>query len=1189
MRIGFLLPSSYLILGLGMLVAMVGACSPGEGEEDKEHLESFGVIVERVGVESAIELAGIEPGDLLLSWEAVDAHGAHPRLTSGRFETFGDWISLELEQAPRGEILIHGKRAGESRTFRLKPLLWDTVVRPVFSFSPGPIRYSKPGPPSLEERQRVEEAHREIVFQARRQKNRSLEWWSHLRSARRCAWFGWWPCVEASFDAALESASDEGERGKIWRRRGFSEELRGQFALAQQFHEKAAELWAEAWGEGSLHFAACQAERGRMAWRQGDLETAQEAHHRALKLWRELAPASEALAWSVTSLGLLAQDKGNYEEAEQLLGEAVELFPSGSSNQGVAFNNIGNLIGRLGRLDEAEIFLLQALAVFEPLDGQEVQRAKSLSGLGSVALLKGQLGLAQKRLEQASRLYRQGGRTPDLAASLQDLAEIAADRGELDKAQDFLEQALALEEDSALGRESDADILHQLGTLAWKRGSLQEAEQYFEKSLAIHSAAPQSPLQKARALLGKSRVARAGEPTKVVTLLEEALEICQQAAPRGEDMIVLLNELGEVELGRGRFDEAVSSLLRAEAILLETAPRGLLMAETLQHLGEASRRLGNLEPAEEYLQRSLDIRSRISAETALEAETLQSLARLRRDRGQVAIAAKVYERAVQALEGQISKVGSSRELRASLRSQRGPYREYIETLLALGREEEAFSVLERSRAGSFLELLAERDLIFALDVPGDLERERREITVLYDRTQNEIWSLPVESSPSRQRELEERLSSLRRRHEANIEKIRGASARLAALKYPRPLDLSAAREALDGGTVVLSFSVGEEVSDLFVVSRERGLSVVPLEVGEEELRSKVTLFLERIRNPPWRSDDLGVSTLARELYDDLLAGAEPEIERAERLLILPDSALHHLPFAALQRPAAGPSKEGAPGVRYLVQWKPFVEVLSVTAFAELRRSRGDLDGTLESPPSLAAFGDPFFSRGAMDGVETMAEPRLRSALRRGFQWAPLPSTREEVEQIAEFYGDSSKVFLGEQASEEEAKSLPLGTRRIHFATHGLLDERFPLDSGLLLAVPEEFEEGKENGLLQAWEIFESLRLDADLVVLSACDSALGKEQRGEGLIGLTRAFHYAGARTVAASLWQVADHATAELMVKFHRHLRGGKSKDEALRAAQVELMERPIYGTGEEGGRGELDVSAPYFWAAFQVYGDWQ
>jgi CHAT domain-containing protein len=162
-------------------------------------------------------------------------------------------------------------------------------------------------------------------------------------------------------------------------------------------------------------------------------------------------------------------------------------------------------------------------------------------------------------------------------------------------------------------------------------------------------------------------------------------------------------------------------------------------------------------------------------------------------------------------------------------------------------------------------------------------------------------------------------------------------------------------------------------------------------------------------------------------------------------------------------------------------------------------------------------------------------------------------------------------------------------RYVHFAGHGYLDQQFPLNSAVVLTMPTVFQSGEENGLLQAWEVLEQVRLDADLVVLSACESGLGKEMGGEGLIGLTRAFQYAGARSVMATLWKISDRTTAEFMVRFYRHLKEGLSKDEALRATQMEFIRGPIQVTNDKGERVDFDASAPYYWAAFQIYGDWQ
>ena len=175
-------------------------------------------------------------------------------------------------------------------------------------------------------------------------------------------------------------------------------------------------------------------------------------------------------------------------------------------------------------------------------------------------------------------------------------------------------------------------------------------------------------------------------------------------------------------------------------------------------------------------------------------------------------------------------------------------------------------------------------------------------------------------------------------------------------------------------------------------------------------------------------------------------------------------------------------------------------------------------------------------------------------LTRGYRLTPLPATKSEVTAIADLYREKAALRGGSRDG-RACKGVAKETKYLHFATHGLLDERFPLNSGLALTIPDEMKEGRENGILQAWEIFERVRIDADLVVLSACETGLGKEMGGEGLVGLTRAFQYAGARSVVASLWSVADETTAALMKQFYGYLKAGKSKDVALREAQLNLI----------------------------------
>jgi CHAT domain-containing protein len=271
-----------------------------------------------------------------------------------------------------------------------------------------------------------------------------------------------------------------------------------------------------------------------------------------------------------------------------------------------------------------------------------------------------------------------------------------------------------------------------------------------------------------------------------------------------------------------------------------------------------------------------------------------------------------------------------------------------------------------------------------------------------------------------------------------------------------------------------------------------------------------------------------------------------------------------LPFAALRRRES----------QYLVESKPLHSAVSATVYAELKKiSDKERNGSIE----IAAFGDPRYpnARGGQE-ADRSNDAELRSVFAYGWNPSRLRFSREEVNTIASLYPGRSYAYLDAEATEDRAKSLCAQTRYLHFATHGLLDERFPLNSALVLAIPEKPSSGEGNGLLQAWEIFEQVRCNAELVVLSSCRSALGQELGSEGLVGLTRALHYAGARSVLGSLWNIDDRRTSQLMKSFYEHLRKGVSKDQALRYAQIDLIRSP-------------NAARPFFWAAFSLSGDWR
>jgi CHAT domain-containing protein len=656
-------------------------------------------------------------------------------------------------------------------------------------------------------------------------------------------------------------------------------------------------------------------------------------------------------------------------------------------------------------------------------------------------------------------------------------------------------------------------------------------------------------------------------------LYERALVIQRRLAP---DTLFLSTTLsGQAALAEDLGDRARAKRLCLEVLAIQErlAPGGLGVAGVLDQLAQLAAKAGELAQAEESCRQALAIRRKLASGSIAEADSLHLLGTIRRRLGHGDEAMDLFLGTLDALEAQNARLGGTFESRAGFAAKYADYyQDAMEMRIEQGRLGDAVHILERSRARAFLALLGERDLLFTADLPSDLRQARRLVDAEYDRTQGRLGR----ADAAERERLLGRLNDLRQKQEELTQDVRRASPRYAALRYPQPLDLDGIREMLDPGTVFLAYSVGKERTLLFVVhasgAAAPGVSVATVQVSDEDLRARIAA-LRKATHPrqPW-------SEYVREasgLYELLIRPVEPQIASAERVLISPDGPLYSLPFAALIR--SRDRGASARGRSYFVEWKPLHVVASATIYAQLKARRRAAEGEGLSG-RLVAFGAPRYPRTVGAQPARLEDPQVQSAVTRGFRLQPLIASADEVQSIARLFADQATTYLGEQATEERAKAIGADARYVHFACHGTLDERFPLNSALALTLPEKPAEQQDNGLLQAWEIFDQVRLEADLVTMSACDTARGKEMSGEGLIGLVGAFHYAGARSVLATLWGVSDKSTSVLMRRFYSHLKAGQSHDQALRSAQLDL----IHSTA-------VDLAHPFRWAAFQLSGDWK
>lgn len=919
----------------------------------------------------------------------------------------------------------------------------------------------------------------------------------------------------------------------------------------------------------------------------GDIERSADYYRRALAIFQNIRTENLRTALVFYELGLVEQERNDLEASRAYFERALEIqerLAPDTLITAMTLTNLGVTADMNGDLDTAERYYQHAFPLIERLVPDSSYHEVILTNLGLTAEARGDLNFAEQcfhcALSISERIDPQG---PRVASSLNNLGLVAMDRGDLEAAQDLFERSLRIRE--RIGDwPNRVSALTNLGLTAWARLDFSTAERYLTMALEAQDHIAPAAIETCVILNQLAGLAlERRDATAANAWLLRATKIAEELAPGNFALAEIYERQGLTALLKGDRERATAWLTKALRLYELSAPESLKLAGILDDLAEVEKK--DLSRAISLREHAQEIRRQLAPGSLEEANGLFQLGLLRRQAGDNVRAEKEFRSAIEALEHQIVRLGGSQDNKTEFRERFRPfYRALLELLLEQGRTAEAFYILERSRARGFLALLAEREFSFEYSIPPELITARNQLAREYDRIFDKLGDLSPQREASQITSLQEQLKEIRERYEKSLSAVRLASPRLASLTAPEPLDTAGARAALDPETILLSYSLGHDRSQVFALSQNMSIEVRNIPASEEELRSAVGAFRRLVAsnqagNLATRRQQL--ERLGRRLFGLLIAPVADLIARNERILIVPEGPLYLLPWGALVRDdeRSSPAKNNW---KYLGEWKPIHTSISATVFAELRHTRRK-----SAFLSFTAFADPVYPQSTSS---PSADIHVRAVQERGFALTPLPGSRLEVEQIGALLNGSGRVlYLGAEATEERAKALPRDTRIVHFATHATLDERFPLNSAVVLSIPEKFEEDKDNGLLQTWEIFEQVRLDADLVVLSACESGLGKEMGGEGLIGLTRAFQYAGARSVMASLWKISDRTTAELMVRFYKHLKAGLPKDEALRATQMELIHGPIQVKNEKGEVEEIDASAPYYWAAFQIYGDWQ
>ncbi|MEM7584221.1 MAG: CHAT domain-containing tetratricopeptide repeat protein [Acidobacteriota bacterium] len=909
---------------------------------------------------------------------------------------------------------------------------------------------------------------------------------------------------------------------------------------------RALQIWQRAGDLGGQ--AQALMEIASTLRRRGEPQQSEQHYRQALGLWQGLGDLQgQARTLNYLGLSLARSDPGRalapYEQALERFRLADDRFQAA-----VVLNNLGGLHNLLGDPLEAMRLYQLALAAHREL-GDLRQQGTVRHNMAATLLRSGSLQQALEAFGESLEIRRQLGDRRGEGRVLNSLGIAYQRLGDFGRARAHLQQSLAARRDSG-DRRGEATTLHNLG--------LTEAG---EKRWAAAAGFFAQALERRRAL---------GDPGG------EASSLMQLGSASGE---------------LGRPAEALEHLQQAVEIF-EGLENPWRQALALAALGEVTIAAGEPRRAIEPLEHAVRLLREIGDE-AEESKALLALGRATLELGEAGSLAQTWQLAGQALEllEPLRTAVDHAGLRATFLSYHAGAAELaVEVAMRRHRLQpekgwaaRALETHERVRARSLLDLLQVSDTV--APIAGDdklLSRQQallqRLSAVVEDRRRQLARRGP---SPESERlagvvgEILQRLDDVDR-------EIRRRRPGWGELANPRPLNAAGIRALVDPQTLLLQIALGEERSFLWAVT-DRELEVFELP-SRQRLESRARQLHEswRILDPSTRDAE---HQAALELSQMLLS---PIAERLadQRLVIVADGALHYLPFAALPHPAA-PSE---PLIRrHEVVSLPSASTLAVQRQGMKHRAPADLTLAVLADPVFEAT-DPRLASGAAEPAVKPAmelarlEPAYRDAAAGTLPLERLPWSRWEAEALASHAagGDAidSKPWLALDfaASVDAVRDGRLADYRyLHFATHGIVESERPELSALVFSLYDR-DGRRRDGLLRLPEIYH-LRLNAELVVLSGCRTALGRELRGEGLVGLTRGFFAAGARRLVASLWRVQDRSTAELMNHLYRRLLSAEDPlpaAAALRAAQLELMSDPRYRD-------------PYHWAAFAVYGDWR
>lgn len=894
-------------------------------------------------------------------------------------------------------------------------------------------------------------------------------------------------------------------------------------------------------------------------------------------------------------------NRSNLRKAQDYFLQAVQAIQhSGDKEEWARYlYNVGLMHCYLGDPKKGREVYHQALDIDQQI-GNKAHEAQILRSIGFTYYQISQYAQAMTFYQKALEAARAAVDTAGEFRYMMDIGLVYWERGGYAEAVATYRESLTHAQNRK-DQNAEYEACRHLGNAYWTMGNYSLALEFYLQSLDI-SKSLDHKLKESFILNNIANVYyRTGHTGKALEYYNESLAILREAGAKPR-VGICLNNIANIYFQKGNYPLAMDCYQQALEIARESGNKKM-EANRMRNLANCYARSGSVHEAEKYFHEALKIAKTIGAKE-LEAKIYENqghlflssnhldqahssfsealriaqhlglpaivwpayagLGSVLEKQNRSAEAINFFRQAIDVIEDIRSQITLEEHKSGFLAGKIKVYESLINLLVEQngkypveGFDKEAFHFMERAKARAFLDSLGTGDAALRSNLSAVLREDESKLTKAISSIQTELV-VPGLSPENRQRLLK-KLEKAEENYAYLVQKIRRQSAQYAQLIYPEPYGLEDIQRRLpDNETALIEYFIGEVNSFVFCLTQDK--FIASKMVPDSDLQEKVTDYIKLLSA---RSDrEFTAHAAGHRLYRDLMGPVEDIFKKRKNLIIIPDSALNYLPFETLILSKA-PEQN-----RFLIEDFNISYAPSSSSLLNiLERQR-----PASQQKELLAFANPEYIFENEKRSEIKAEEILREFyLEQGFDFSPLVFSEKEVKSIAKLFKKKLRdINTKDKAKEEYLKEVSLADYKIiHFATHGLIDDRVPHRSAVILSLDDD---STEDGFFQAREVFNT-RLNADLVVLSACQTGKGKLEKGEGVSGLYRAFLHAGSRSVLMSLWSINDKATAEFMKSFYGELAVGRSKSDALRETKLRMISSKYRN--------------PFYWAAFVLNGE--